>query len=74
MNKQKTSLEVGIDSLGNYTPADWRLEAEKGIISALADQKAKMIQIVNNTKLCVSGITAQREFKSRLLKEFEELK
>ena len=39
----------------------------------LADQKTKMIQIINNTKLCVSGITAQREFRSRLLKEFEEL-
>ena len=40
----------------------------------LADQKTKMIQIINNTKLCVSGITAQREFRSSLLKDFEELK
>ena len=49
-------------------------ELEKQHQQELKDQKDKMIQIINNTKLCVSGITAQREFRSSLLKDFEELK
>ena len=79
MNKPKTSLEVGIDSLGNYTPADWRLEAEKGIISALVDQKAKIRKWLHNwldNKYKDNDLwkLSETELYELLLKEFEELK
>jgi len=65
--KPKTSLEIGMRSLGDYTPADWRLEAEKGIISALADQKDKILKWLEDYD------NDDYEVPRCLLKEIKEL-